>query len=72
MGNRPICKCHGEPMARNGIYPVSRRQKYQCSVKNRDRVARWYENCTEYQANFRRLRDRRLRAVMRMKARANG
>ena len=68
MTPRPNCECHGEPMASNGRQK-SGRPKYQCSVLNRERVARWYENCTFRQYAVKHLRNRRGYALKRMQAR---
>ena len=62
---RPVCTCHGEPMASNGKHK-SGKQKFQCSVRNRERAADWYENCTNLQFAHRRLRNRRVNALRRM------
>ena len=69
MSPRPVCACHGEPMASNGTRPSNGKRKYQCSVKNRARMARWKDNCTYLQYAHRLLRDRRRRALRRMEAR---
>lgn len=36
---RPLCKCHSQPMVRNGTSVWSGGIKWQCRVSNRQRVA---------------------------------
>ncbi|GIV03995.1 MAG: hypothetical protein KatS3mg015_2825 [Fimbriimonadales bacterium] len=37
----PLCRCHEEPMVRNGRQPGTGKRKWRCAVKNRARVRKW-------------------------------
>lgn len=67
---RPLCKCHGEPMVRNGLQPVTRNLKWQCSIGNRKRVAAWHDNLDGVSYNLRIFKQRRFHALKRMAKRA--
>ena len=64
MNDRPLCKCHGEPMhKRDGGY-------YRCAIKERERKRRYYEANVEKErernhgyreANWEKERDRHRR-----------
>lgn len=47
MVTRRLCKCHGEPMARNGRDRYG--QNWQCRVKNNARFRRYYDRMTAEQ-----------------------
>lgn len=62
---RPNCKCHGEPMAKNGRRSNRGKQHYVCSVKRSAYQRDKYDNLTGVAYSWRRLQDRRWRALYR-------
>ena len=82
---RPLCKCHGEPMVKNGA--ATGRQTWRCAEgrrrawashyarngeKERERGRKNYDELTGLQYNHLLLRRRRVKALARIAERTRG
>jgi hypothetical protein len=73
---RPLCKCHGEPMVKNGIYrsfhgkPVTPYQDWRCAIERRERAARFYDSLRGPKWSYRILQMRRQTALYKRRQRA--
>ena len=38
---RPLCKCHDEPMNKNGFNPLSQRQQWVCRIASKAKAKRY-------------------------------
>lgn len=65
--DRPLCKCHGEPMHRDGF--KNGKQTWRCSVKNREHFMAYYEGMSGVQWNAYLLGLRRWKAEKRARQR---
>ena len=65
---RPHCKCHDEPMLRDGMRPPGT-QRWRCAIGNRDRGVKAYVALDGYSYNRKLLQHRRVKALVRMQQR---
>lgn len=65
---RPLCECHGEPMHRMGTTEKNL-QRWFCAIRNRERRLEFWDSLSGVEYNAELLRNRRRKALARMKRR---
>ena len=70
--DRPLCKCHGEPMLKNGIDRRKTRpyQSWRCARERREKARLYFERLEHLAYSRRLLQMRRAHAMKRQRMRA--